>query len=287
MTDHYVVLQIAAIGSALYAIALLILATAQRWFVFQRYSISFGARDDRAFASARFSIATQDGESLDAVWLPSAGPSKVAMLYLHGNATTLIHRMSRIKALSALGFSVLALDWRGFGGSTGTPSQAGLRLDAKAGLEWLSRKFDLSHVVVLGESLGAAVAIELVSGCRVGALILEAPFSSAVDLAKARLPIFPIGLLMIDQFRSDLFIRSIRTPVLVQHGLRDRTIPVRFGKRLYNLANEPKQLILYPGGNHNNLPEKHGSHSDLKRFVTQFFDVGEFQQMQHPHNHPH
>ena len=120
---------------------------------------------------------------------------------------------------------------------------------------------------------GSGVAVELVAKQNVGALVLEAPFSSAVDVAKAFLPIFPIRKLMIDQFRSDLLIQSVRTPLLIQHGLSDWVVPFCFGKRLYELAPEPKRLIRYAGGGHNDLPEKHGSYNDLKRFVLECFDA--------------
>jgi fermentation-respiration switch protein FrsA (DUF1100 family) len=179
--------------------------------------------------------------------------------------------MPRIQALSALGFSVLAIDWRGFGNSTGTPSQAGCQLDAIAALQWLAHRADLSKTVVLAESLGTGVAVELVAKHTVGALVLQAPFSSAVDVAKAFLPIFPIRKLMIDQFRSDLLIQDIRAPLLIQHGRSDWVVPFRFGKRLYARAPAPKRFIGYVGGGHNDLPEKHESYRDLKRFVLECF----------------
>jgi fermentation-respiration switch protein FrsA (DUF1100 family) len=236
----------------------------------------------RAIISVRSIPAGLDGtqsfrfwfcETLDAVWLIACGPPCAALLYLHGNATNLNDRMPLIQALSALGFSVLAIDWRGFGNSTGTPSQAGCQLDAEAALQWLAHRADLSKTVVLAESLGAGVAVELVAKHLVGALVLQAPFSSAVDVAKAFLPIFPIRKLMIDQFRSDLLIQDIRTPLLIQHGRSDWVVPFRFGKRLYARAPEPKRFIGYVGGGHNDLPEKHDSYRDLKRFVLDCFDM--------------
>ena len=96
-------------------------------------------------------------------------------------------------------------------------------------------------------------------------------------LQKPFYPYFPIRKLMIDQFRSDLLIQKIRTPLLVQHGLSDWVVPFCFGKRLYALAPEPKRLIRYVGGGHNDLPEKHGSHHDLKRFVLECFSLAKVQ----------
>jgi uncharacterized protein len=271
--DFVVALKIFAAGSLVYAAALFILIKFQRAFLFQNRSFIFRTQESKEFASARFAMTTADGETLDAVWLTASGPPCATLLYLHGNATNLNCRVPRIQALSGLGFSVLAIDWRGFGNSTGTPSQAGCQLDAEAALQWLARRADLSKTVILAESLGSGVAVELVVKHEVGALVLQAPFSSAVDVAEAFLPIFPIRKLMIDQFRSDLLIQDIRTPLLIQHGRSDWVVPFRFGKRLYARAPDPKRFIGYVGGGHNDLPEKYGSYRDLKRFVLECFDA--------------
>jgi uncharacterized protein len=271
--DYVVALKIFAAGSLVYGAALLILTRFQRAFLFQNRLPISRTQEGKEFAGAHFAMTTADGETLDAVWVSASGPPCAALLYLHGNATNLNHRMPRIQALSALGFSVLAIDWRGFGDSTGTPSQAGCQLDAEAALQWLAQRVDLSKTVVLAESLGAGVAVELIAKHKVGALVLQAPFSSAVDVAKTFLPIFPIRKLMIDQFRSDLFIQDIRTPLLIQHGRSDWVVPFRFGKRLYARAPKPKRFIGYAGGGHNDLPEKHGSYCDLKRFVLECLDA--------------
>jgi fermentation-respiration switch protein FrsA (DUF1100 family) len=271
--DYVVALKIFAAGSLVYGAVLFILIRFQRAFLFQNRLPIFRTLEAKEFASAHFAMTTADGETLDAVWLIACGPPCAALLYLHGNATNLNDRMPRIQALSALGFSVLAIDWRGFGNSTGTPSQAGCQLDAEAALQWLAHRTDLSKTVVLAESLGAGVAVELVAKHMVGALVLQAPFSSAVDVAKAFLPIFPIRKLMIDQFRSDLLIQDVRTSLLIQHGRSDWVVPFRFGIRLYARAPEPKRFIGYVGGGHNDLPEKHDSYRDLKRFVLECFDT--------------
>jgi uncharacterized protein len=270
--DYIFVLKVVVCCLSVYSLVLLILVRYQRGLLFQRYPLIFWTQHDEE-PTTHTVISTADGEVLDAVWLKAPGPPCGALLYLHGNATNLKYRMSRIRALAALGFSVLAIDWRGFGKSTGVPSQAGCQLDAVAALRWLSQRTDPSQIAIVAESLGSGIAVELVAKHNVGALILEAPFSSAVDVAQAFLPIFPVRLLMTDQFRSDLVIDKIRTPLLVQHGLSDFIVPFRFGERLYALAPEPKRFIQYVGGGHNNLPEKFLSYCDLKRFVLECFDA--------------
>lgn len=207
------------------------------------------------------------------MWMPIETSQCATILYLHGNAANLRCRASRIQALTELGFSILAIDWRGYGKSTGAPSQAGLQLDAEAALDWLGRRTELSRVVVLAESIGTGVAVELAAKHKVGALVLEAPYFSAVDLAKTYLPFFPVRALMLDPFRSDLWIGKIRTNLLIQHGRRDWTVPFRQGERLYAIAPHPKRLIAYPRGGHDDLPEKHNSYRDLKEFVTECFST--------------
>jgi uncharacterized protein len=161
--DYVVALKIFAAGSLLYGAALFILIRFQRAFLFQNRLPISGTQEGKEFAGAHFAMTTADGETLDAVWVSASGPPCAALLYLHGNATNLNHRMPRIQAPSALGFSVLAIDWRGFGDSTGMPSQAGCQLDAEAALQWLAHRVDLSKTVVLAESLGAGVAVGLVA----------------------------------------------------------------------------------------------------------------------------
>jgi len=193
----------------------------------------------------------------------------------YGCQTKQQERISRIRALSELGFSILAIDWRGYGKSSGTPSQAGLQLDAEAALGWLRRPTELSRVAVLAESIGTGVAVELAAKHQFGTLVLEAPYFSAVDLARHYLPLFPVRALMLDPLRSDLWIGRIRANLLILHGRRDCTVPFRQGERLYAIAPHPKHLIVYPNGGHNDLPEKHNSYKDIKEFVAESFSTGD------------
>jgi uncharacterized protein len=253
----------------LYSAGLAILIRFQRLVVLQAYPLPFrGPRSD-PLAQGHFVLATDDGERLDAVWLPAETEHLATILYLHGTAANLRIRSGRIKALAEQGFAVLAIDWRGYGRSTGQPSQEGLLRDAEAAFKWLQERAEPSRIVVLGESLGTGVAVEIATRHRVGALVLESPYSSMLDMAKMWVPLFPVEKFLLDQFRSDLLIGKIDTKLLVQHGRRDFTVPFRFGRKLYDLAPEPKRLIVYPKGGHNDLAEKHGSYRDLRRFVVE------------------
>ena len=222
-------LELVAASGALYGVVLFLLAKFQRKFVFQTYPIVCPPAISDKFEQSHFVLTTADGEDLDAMWMPIETSQCATILYLHGNAANLRCRASRIQALTELGFSILAIDWRGYGKSTGAPSQAGLQLDAEAALDWLGRRTELSRVVVLAESIGTGVAVELAAKHKVGALVLEAPYFSAVDLAKTYLPFFPVRALMLDPFRSDLWIGKIshEPPHPARAARLDSAVPAR------------------------------------------------------------
>ena len=258
------------IFTLVYALILFGIVSFQRRLLFQ--ATPFRHREPRAAPSlelSHFLLTTADGEILDAIWLSSVNAEAAAILYLHGNATNLRSRESRLKALADLGFSILAIDWRGYGLSTGTPSEDGLLLDAEAAYQWLVQRIDPSRLVVLAESIATAIGVKLSAEHRVRALILEAPYFSAVDLAQKYLPFLPVRAVMRDPLRSDLWIRNIHTNLLIQHGKQDRLIPFSQAERLFEIAPEPKRMIGYPLGHHDDLPEKHNSYRDLKEFIIE------------------
>lgn len=260
--------------AALYAVTIFVLVKFQRALIFLPTHFFPPPREAKELERLHFILPTEDGEKLDAVWLESAAPNSVPLLYLHGTAANLRLRAWRIKKLNELGFSVLAIDWRGYGRSSGQASQDGLRLDAEAALRWLSARADLSETVILGESLGTSLALELAARHAIAAVALEAPFYSLLDLLSRRLPVIPVGRFLRYCFRSDLLIGAIKAPLLVQHGRRDLTVPFRQGERLFALAPEPKRFIAYARGGHNDLAEKHGSYGDLRAFVDAHLAAG-------------
>jgi fermentation-respiration switch protein FrsA (DUF1100 family) len=198
----------------------------------------------------KLSIATPDGESLLA-WYRKAEYGKPTILYLHGNGGGLSNRAKKIGYYSDQGFGVLALSYRGYEGSTGSISEAGLVTDAAAAYDWLlANGLTKDTIVVVGESLGSGVAIQLAASRPVRALALEAPFANAVDLGAKAYWFFPVGLLMKDQYRSTQFIRSIAAPLLVQHGGNDEVVPLAQGQYLFDLANEPKQFVAIDNAGH-------------------------------------
>jgi fermentation-respiration switch protein FrsA (DUF1100 family) len=253
----------------LYALFSSLIAIFQRRILFWTIPYNCNSPVKSSLEPSHFVLTTPDGERLDAVWLPSAKADAAAIMYLHGNAANLRCRECRLKALTDLGYSVLAIDWRGYGQSTGMPSEEGLLVDAKTAYDWLVQRADRSRVVVLAESIASAIGIRLAAEHAVGALALEAPYYSAVDLAQKYLPVIPVRVLMRDPFRSDLWIGNLHVPLLIQHGRQDHLIPFSQAERLFAIAPEPKRIIGYSTGHHDDLPEKQYSYRDLKTFIDE------------------
>jgi fermentation-respiration switch protein FrsA (DUF1100 family) len=210
---------------------------------------------------------TSDGEKVIAWHLPPRGDRPV-LLYFHGNGGALRHRVDRFRALTGDGTGIVALSYRGYAGSTGSPTEPGLIADATAAYEFAIARYPAERIVLFGESLGTGVAVALAAERKVGRLILQAPFTSAADIGAAVYPMLPVRLLMKDQFRSDERIGKVKVPLLVLHGAVDRIVPLAFGERLYALANEPKRLVRFPRGEHNDL-DSHGAQAAVREFLEE------------------
>ena len=161
----------------------------------------------------------------------------------------------------------MALSYRGYGGSSGRPTEKGLIEDARAAYAFAVARHPAERLVLWGESLGSALAIKLAADNPVGCLVLEAPFTSAVDVGAQHYWFVPVRLLMRDQFRSDLCIGKVRAPVLVVHGENDTIVPISLGERLYGLVRMPKRFVRVAGAGHNDL----GVHAvaAAKRFIAE------------------
>ncbi|WP_158817023.1 alpha/beta hydrolase [Methylocapsa sp. S129] len=195
-------------------------------------------------------LQTDDGETLLA-WYVAPAAGKPLILYFHGNADGLAARNERFKRLTASGNGLLAVEYRGYAGSTGAPSEQGLLRDGEATYaKALALGVPAGRIVAMGESLGTGVAIDLAARHKIGALVLDSPYSSIVDVAAAKFWMFPVRLLMVDTFRSDDKIGQVAAPALMVHGTADATIPIRFAERLFALAREPKDFIRVDGAGH-------------------------------------
>lgn len=214
---------------------------------------------------------TRDGLGITSwYWLPGRATQVVVMF--HGNAQNLAARDFKIKPLIDAGYGAVMVGYRGYGGNPGTPSQDGLMNDARAVMDNLikDRGLDPGQIFLYGESLGTGVAVQMAheySGIR--GLVLEVPFDSALAVAKGRYPFIPgLEYLMHDPYRSDLLIGSLTMPKLVLLAGQDWIVPNRHGRRLYELAAEPKTLKEYPKAGHNSLYD-HGAGADILAFLAE------------------
>ena len=200
-------------------------------------------------------VATPDGLSLLAWYMPPRDGGRV-VLYLHGNAGNIGHRGYRLERFRRLGWGALLLEYRGYGGNPGRPSEAGLIVDARAGLAALrTMGFPPADVLLWGESLGSGLVVRLATEQPVGAVLLESPYTSIADIARSRFPYVPVRWLLLDPFDSLRIIGDARAPVLVLHGAHDRIVPVAMGRAIYAAAPDPKRLWIAPQAGHVDLVE--------------------------------
>ncbi|MFI9511045.1 alpha/beta hydrolase [Nocardia sp. NPDC052566] len=199
------------------------------------------------------SIATDDGETVHAWWLPARN-SIGHVLFAHGNAGNIGDRVAIFALLTAAGFDVLAFDYRGFGRSTGRPTEHGTYLDSRAALRVLLEQpgVDPKKVLYLGKSLGGGVLVELAVAHPPAGLILMSTFTGIRDAARSVYPYLPSPLVP-DAYPSLRRIARLRAPLLIMHGDQDELLPVRHARRLYAAAPEPKRLVVVPGAGHNDV----------------------------------
>jgi len=197
---------------------------------------------------------TSDGLILHGWFFAAAAPApRVTVLVFNGNAGNRAYRAPLAAALRRHGLQVLLIDYRGYGGNPGAPSEHGLAMDSRAARAYLARRRDVdpSRLVYFGESLGTAVATDLAVDHPPAALVLRSPFTSMTDIGRHHYPFLPVGLLLRDRFAAIDRIQRVRAPLLVIAGERDRIVPIEYSRRLYEAAGAPKTLLLLPGADHN------------------------------------
>jgi len=209
---------------------------------------------------------TADGEKVIAWHVRSRG-DKPVVIYFHGNGGALNLRVDRFTRLAAEGVGLLAVSYRGYGGSTGRPTETGLIEDARAAYAYAAERYP-GRIVLWGESLGSGVAIALAAEKPVAKLILDAPFTSAVDIAAAIYWFLPVRLLMRDTFRSDLRIAQVKAPVLILHGDADAVVPIAYGERLLAMIPGKKHMVRFAGGEHVDL-DRHGALDAALKFLAE------------------
>ena len=256
----------AGLGAIAYLAIIALVYTQQRRLLFPASPVRISAAQAGLDGVQDVVIATSDGEQLVAWWKPPE-PGRALLLYFHGNGGSLLNRRDRVRMLTQDGRGILIVSYRGYSGSTGTPSESGLREDARAARDWLST-YEPGRIVLYGESLGTGVAVRLATERQVGGVILDAPYTSTADIAKGLFWYLPVALLMRDQFRSIDRIGDIKVPLLVMHGEEDSVIPIALSELLFKAANEPKRYLRLPGTDHVSVLESGGIDA-VRRFLIE------------------
>jgi hypothetical protein len=173
------------------------------------------------------------------------------ILFFHGNAGSLENRTYKLNHFKNLNLNFLIIAWRGFNGNKGKPNEMGLYEDAKSAITWLkAQNIKEKNIILYGESLGTGVAVEIAQNKNYAGVILESPFTSMLNMGKKYYPFFPVNLLLKDKFESYKKINNIFVPVLIMHGKDDKIVPYDIGKKMYELANEPKFFYSQEYGDH-------------------------------------
>lgn len=195
-------------------------------------------------------LKTPDGETV-LVWYGKAQPGKPTLLYFHGNAGSFEFRTERIRRYMARGIGMYMMTYRGYGGSSGEPSERANVADGKLAYDALvADGVQPQDIIVYGESLGTGIAVQVAAEKKVGGLILDAPYSSLVDAAEVHYPYLPARLLMTDRYDSMAYIGRVTVPLLVLHGELDGVVPITLGRKLFAAANEPKTMRTFPQAGH-------------------------------------
>jgi hypothetical protein len=256
----------------LYALGFLLLARGllmwlERSMIFFPSTASQGDWNPRGFPREDAHFTAADGTRLHGWYVPHEKP-RAAILYCHGNAGNITHRADVLETLHRrVGASVLMFDYRGYGRSEGKPGEAGVLADARAARAWLAQRagIDQRNVVLMGQSLGGAVAVDLAAADGARGLVLESTFTSVPDMAAHYYPWLPRFLLR-TRLDSLAKIGRYHGPVFQAHGDADTIVPFQQGQKLFNAANEPKEFFTLRGLNHNDpLPAKY--YGELARFL--------------------
>lgn len=210
-------------------------------------------------------ITTEDGLTLKS-WYKKADDTKPTFLAFHGNGGTIWHLIPQARVITGEGYGLLLAEYRHYGGNAGTPNEEGFYKDAEAHFEWLKQN-NVEDIIIYGQSLGSGPAVRLATQEEAKALILEVPFSSALDVAAYKFPFLPFpSIIMHDQYDNIGKISEVDEPILMGLAAKDNQVPVHLGQMLFKKANEPKTLKTYENANHEDL-YKYGFGNEVITFV--------------------
>ena len=196
-------------------------------------------------------LTSKDGEKLE-LWSKLASANFPTIIYFHGNAGNLGNRVNIFKAFIKAGFGLVAIDYRGFGHSSGSPSEKGLYIDANRAVKYAleTLNIDANNIIIYGSSLGSGVAAEIATQYEFKGLVLEAAFTSVTNRAQEIYPWLYVSALLSDRFDTISKLPKIDEKLLILHGLKDNTIPIHHAKELLQKAHEPKKAIFFKNIHH-------------------------------------
>ena len=255
------------IGVCGYVLVVAVLYFAQRSMLYYPTALRIPPAEAGMPEAQEVELDTSDGEKLVAWHVPPRGDRPV-VIYFHGNGEIVQWRIGHHRALIRDGAGLIAVNFRGYGGSTGTPTEDGLHRDAAAAYAFAAARYPAQRIALYGVSLGTGVAVKLASEQPVAKLVLESPYTSTADVAAEKFPFVPVRWLMKDQLHSDQRIGKVHAPLLIMHGARDDVVDIKFGERLFALANEPKRFVRFDQGGHNDL-DNFGVADVARKFIAE------------------
>lgn len=268
-------LQVFVTAAVFYAVVVVMMYFLQRNFLYYPDSYLPTRAQSGVVDMTEVQFSTEDGLELFAWLKPPADEEKPWVVIYHGNAGTIGSRGFKARVFLDAGYGVMMPEYRGYGGISGHPSEAGLYADARAALKHLAEQGVTGRdVVIYGESLGTGVAVAMASelagaGAPAAAVILEAPFTSTVDVAAKHYPFLPARLMMKDRFDSLSRIQGLHAPLFIVHGEKDWTVPQSLGRKLFAAAPEPKSALWIAGAGHNDLYD-HDAAAAILAFLKEY-----------------
>ena len=222
------------------------LATLTFTYIFQR-SLLYHPNEnnysgDKLFASTKI-VKIKTKENIELLgWFHEKDIKKYkTILFFHGNTGSLENRIHKLNHYKNMNINFLIISWRGFSQNKGKPTENGLYEDAASSIRWLkSKEITEEDIIIYGESLGTAVAVDIAQNKNFAGIILESPFTSMIDVGKEKYPFLPVSFLLKDKYESDKKIKNIKSPILIMHGRVDKIVPFYMGEKMYELANKPK-----------------------------------------------
>ncbi|MFC2049020.1 alpha/beta hydrolase [Elusimicrobiota bacterium] len=253
----------------LYAVILLYFTITQSRFIYFPSHEYAGVPTEIGLPYESISFRTEDKVRLSG-WFIYAENSRGVVLFCHGNAGNISHRLASIMTFSSLGYDVFIFDYRGYGKSEGKPTERGTYLDVKAAYNYLVKKRQVfpEEIIVFGRSLGGVIAAWLVKEVEVKAIIIESAFTSIKDLGAQLYPFIPVRLLSRFDYNAKEYLRYVNCPLLIVHSRDDEIIPISHGKKLFEIANSPKQLLEISGSHNEGFLISESNYIEgLNRFI--------------------